>query len=242
MKLVELVGVEKTYRLGASRIAALKGIDLEIAAREFLAVWGPSGSGKSTLCNLVGTLDAPTRGRVLWNGRDVASLSDDARADFRNRSLGFIFQGFNLIPVLSALENVMLPLQIPGLRAAEARQRAEALLVELGLGGHLAHRPDKLSGGQQQRVAIARALVTGPDLVVADEPTANLDSETAIEIIDMLRAINREKGTTFLISTHDQRLLGRVDRRILLRDGVVAEDVQEPPTAGGAGTVPRPRP
>jgi putative ABC transport system ATP-binding protein len=176
---------------------------------------------------------------VLWNGRDMAALSDDARADFRNRSLGFIFQGFNLIPVLSALENVMLPLQIPGMRPAEARERAAALLVELGLGGHLAHRPDKLSGGQQQRVAIARALVTGPDLVVADEPTANLDSETALEIVDMLRAINREKGTTFLISTHDQRLLGRVDRRVLLRDGVVAEDVREPLPEGSAGAVPR---
>jgi putative ABC transport system ATP-binding protein len=224
MPLVELQRVEKTYRLGVSRIQALRGIDLSVASGEFVAVWGPSGSGKSTLCNIVGTLDVPTSGSVLLAGRDVTELSEDERADFRSRNLGFVFQGFNLIPVLSALENVMLPLQIPGLASAAAREKAAAHLTRLGLGDHLAHRPDKLSGGQQQRVAIARALVTGPSLVVADEPTANLDSDTAIEIIDMLRAINREQGTTFLISTHDQRLLGRVDRRILLRDGVIAED------------------
>ena len=220
--------------MGVSRIPALRGIDLAVAQGEFVAVWGPSGSGKSTLCNLVGTLDAPTAGRVLLRGCVVTELGEDARADFRSRNLGFIFQNFNLIPVLTALENVMLPLQIPGMPAAEARERAAAQLARLGLGGHLAHRPDKLSGGQQQRVAIARALATEPSLVVADEPTANLDSDTALEIIDMLRAINRERGTTFLISTHDQRLLGRVDRRILLRDGVIAEDTGAPVGKGAS--------
>jgi putative ABC transport system ATP-binding protein len=231
MTLVELQKVEKIYALGDSRIHALRGIDLAIGKAEFVAVWGPSGSGKSTLCNLVGTLDAPSAGVVMLGGRDVHALTDEERADFRSRSLGFIFQNFNLIPVLSALENVMLPLQLAGGPAPKAKERATERLVRLGLGDHLTHRPDKLSGGQQQRVAIARALISDPALVVADEPTANLDSETAIEIIDMLRSINRENGTTFLISTHDQRLLGRVDRRILLRDGVIAEDTALP--AGG---------
>ncbi len=231
MALVELQKVEKIYALGDSRIHALTGIDLTIGEAEFVAVWGPSGSGKSTLCNLVGTLDAPTSGRVLLGGRDVTGLTDDERADFRSRRLGFIFQSFNLIPVLSALENVMLPLQIPGGAAPKAEEKAVARLTQLGLGGHLHHRPDKHSGGQQQRVAIARALIGDPALVVADEPTANLDSATAVEIIDMLRAINRESGTTFLISTHDQRLLGRVDRRILLRDGAIVEDTARPAEA-----------
>ncbi len=231
MALVELQKVEKIYQLGDSRIHALRGIDLAIGEAEFVAVWGPSGSGKSTLCNLVGTLDAPTNGRVLLGGRDVSELTDDSRADFRSRTLGFIFQNFNLIPVLSALENVMLPLQISGAPGAEAEEKAARHLIQLGLGAHLSHRPDKLSGGQQQRVAIARALISDPALVVADEPTANLDSGTAVEIVDMLRTINRENGTTFLISTHDQRLLGRVDRRILLRDGAIVEDTGQPTEA-----------
>ncbi len=231
MTLVELQKVEKIYQLGDSRIHALRGIDLAIGRAEFVAVWGPSGSGKSTLCNLVGTLDAPSVGRVLLGGRDVSELTDDLRADFRGRTLGFIFQNFNLIPVLSALENVMLPLQISGVAAQQAEGKAVAWLTQLGLGAHLSHRPDKLSGGQQQRVAIARALISDPALVVADEPTANLDSGTALEIIDMLRTINRENGTTFLISTHDQRLLGRVDRRILLRDGAIVEDTAQPTEA-----------
>jgi putative ABC transport system ATP-binding protein len=225
MALVELERAAKIYSMGSSRIPALTDVDLRVERGEFVAVWGPSGSGKSTLCNLVGTLDVATGGAVRLDGRDVTSMTDDERADFRNRRLGFIFQGFNLIPVLSALENVMLPLQIGGAGTDAARGRAEERLVELGLGSHLAHRPDKLSGGQQQRVAIARALILDPFLVIADEPTANLDSATARDIIDRLRSINRDRGTTFLISTHDQRLLDGVDRRILLRDGRVVEDL-----------------
>jgi putative ABC transport system ATP-binding protein len=228
MTLVELQQVEKTYHLGVSRIPALQAVNLTIERGAFAAVWGPSGSGKSTLCNLVGTLDVPTSGRVIIAGEDVSRLGDDARADFRNRTLGFIFQTFNLIPVLSALENVMLPVQIPGTPASRAREAAAGWLERLGLQNLFHHRPDQLSGGQRQRVAIARALVTAPSLVVADEPTANLDSDTALELIDLLRAINREQETTFLISTHDQRLLGRVDRRILLRDGRIVEDTREP--------------
>lgn len=229
MTLVELQQVEKTYHLGVSRIRALQDVQLRLDRGAFAAVYGPSGSGKSTLLNLVGTLDVPTQGRVVIAGEDVSQLGDDARADFRNSTLGFIFQHFNLIPVLSALENVMLPLEILGAPEKERKTKAKAWLDRLGLGELLDHRPDQLSGGQRQRVAIARALVTDPSLVVADEPTANLDSDTAMEIVNLLRDINQEQGTTFLISTHDERLLAQVDRRILLRDGRIVEEATDAP-------------
>jgi putative ABC transport system ATP-binding protein len=232
MSLIQLDGIEKTYRLGERRVPALRGLNLRIDAGELLAVWGPSGSGKSTLCNLIGLLDTPTAGTVAFEGRATSGLGDDLRADLRGRRMGFIFQGFNLIPVLTAIENVMLPLQIGSAPSPDARTRAAALLADLGLGGHLDHRPDRLSGGQQQRVAIARALITRPALVIADEPTANLDTETAMEIIARLRTANRESGTTLLISTHDQRLLDRVDRRVLLRDGRIVEDARSAPGEG----------
>lgn len=191
---------------------------------EFVAVWGPSGSGKSTLCNLIGMLDDPSSGVVLLEGRTVSEISDEKRSELRNRTFGFIFQSFNLIPVLSALENVMLPLQIREEVPAKAQQKAIQHLSDLGLAEHIAHRPHKLSGGQQQRVAIARALIADPVMVIADEPTGNLDSETAIKIIDLMRQLNRQSGTTFIFSTHDQRLIERADRQILLRDGLVVED------------------
>ncbi|WP_295990946.1 ABC transporter ATP-binding protein [Rugamonas sp.] len=223
--LVELRGVSKQYRLGGTAIRALAGIDLRIDAGEFVAVWGPSGSGKSTLCNLIGLLDAPSAGTVNFRGGDVARLSDDQRSEVRNCGIGFVFQGFNLVPVLSALENVMLPLQIGGASASVARARARRRLEEVGLGAQLAQRPAKLSGGQQQRVAIARALVTEPVLVVADEPTANLDTANAVIIIELMRQISRREGTTFVFSTHDDRLLARVDRQLMLRDGMAVDDV-----------------
>jgi putative ABC transport system ATP-binding protein len=222
--LVELRGAIKHYQLGESRITALKGIDLAIYPGEFVAVWGPSGSGKSTLCNLIGLLDLPSAGTVCFGGRNAAMFSDDQRSIARNCAIGFIFQGFNLIPVLSALENVMLPLQIGQASFRSAREAAVRRLAEVGLDSHMAHRPAKLSGGQQQRVAIARALICAPALVVADEPTANLDSENALKVIDLMRQISRNEGTTFVFSTHDERLLERVDRRIMLRDGELVED------------------
>jgi putative ABC transport system ATP-binding protein len=233
MTLIELRQVCKHYQLGETRIEAVKGIDLIIQEGEFVAIWGPSGSGKSTLCNLIGLLDAATSGTVLLNGTDVASLSDDQRSELRNRAVGFIFQTFNLIPVLSALENVMLPLQIRGEISASARDKAIERLTELGLVDNIVRRPHELSGGQQQRVAIARALIGNPALVIADEPTANLDSETAFRIIDLMRQLNRKSGATFVFSTHDQRLLEAVGRRILLRDGAIMED-QEAPVSGGS--------
>jgi putative ABC transport system ATP-binding protein len=226
--LLEMRGVSKHYLLGESRIDALKEVNGAIMPGEFVAVWGPSGSGKSTFCNLIGLLDAPSSGSVHFKGQDVAALSDDQRSELRNRSIGFIFQSFNLVPVLSALENVMLPLQVGRASAGHARRTAINRLAEVGLTSHLAHRPAKLSGGQQQRVAIARALVGAPSLVVADEPTANLDSENALKVIALMRSISKNEGTAFVFSTHDERLLERVDRRIMLRDGVVMEDRTAP--------------
>lgn len=222
--LIELRRVIKHYQLGEGQITALKGIDLTIYPGEFVAIWGPSGSGKSTLCNLIGLLDTPSYGTVRFNGKNAAGLSDDQRSEARNRSIGFIFQGFNLIPVLSAVENVMLPLQIGQPSSRLSKEAAIKRLTEVGLASHMEHRPAKLSGGQQQRVAIARALIASPALVVADEPTANLDSENALKVIDLMRQISKKEGTTFVFSTHDERLLGRVDRQIMMRDGEAVED------------------
>ena len=224
MKVVQTQKLNKTYHFGDVEVTALHEVCLEIEEREFIAVSGPSGSGKSTLCNLIGLLDTPTSGEVLIQETPANGLSDAERSDLRNSSIGFVFQNFNLIPVLTALENVMLPLQVTGVSKTEAQERAGALLNEVDLGDRMGHRPVKMSGGQQQRVAIARALVTDPLLVLADEPTANLDTKNANLIIDLMRRINRERGAAFLFSTHDDRLLDRVDRRVHLQDGVVIED------------------
>ncbi|MFC2973069.1 ABC transporter ATP-binding protein [Azotobacter bryophylli] len=229
--LVELRRVTKRYQIGEKPVIALKGIDFVIQPREFVAIWGPSGSGKSTLCNLIGMLDSPTTGNVLIDGEEVNGLTDNARSELRNRNIGFVFQSFNLVPVLSALENVMLPLQISGAPVAEARERALQRLAEVGLEEHVAHRPAKLSGGQQQRVAIARALVTDPALVIADEPTANLDSGNARRIIELMLKINSRQGTAFVFSTHDQRLLESVKRRVQMEDGVIGSDSMPPRSA-----------
>jgi len=225
MALVEMNGVTKDYKLGETTVHALKGITLQILSGDFMSVWGPSGSGKTTLLNIIGTIDEPTSGSFRFNGNSVSNLSDNAKSNLRNGSIGFIFQGFNLVPVLSALENVMLPLQIGGASINKAREKSIYRLQQVGLSDFLKHRPDKLSGGQQQRVSIARSLVTEPSLVIADEPTANLDSDTAMKILDLMRSLNNKEHTTFIFSTHDQRLLNNVDRRIRLEDGLfVAEE------------------
>nr|WP_232367162.1 ABC transporter ATP-binding protein [Desulfocicer vacuolatum] len=216
--------IKKDYYLGETRITALKSINLSIQNGEFVAVWGPSGSGKSTLCNLMGLTDNHTSGTLLFQGTEVTSLSDNQKSEMRNQHLGFIFQNFNLIPVLTALDNVTLPLLIKGEFEKSSINAAKSLLFELGIGDYFLHRPHKLSGGQQQRVAIARALITAPDLIIADEPTANLDSENALKIIDLMRKINISKKTTFVFSTHDQRLLDRVNRQINLQDGFITND------------------
>lgn len=225
MALIEMRQIRKDYFLGETVVHALKGIDLEIDKQEFVAIWGPSGSGKTTLLNLIGAIDEPTGGDLTIAGRDINSFSDNQRSELRNETIGFIFQGFNLVPVLSALENVMLPLQIKGASASEARDKSLHRLDQLGLSEFARHRPAKMSGGQQQRVAIARALVNDPSLVLADEPTANLDSEMARMIIGLMRELNEEEGTTFIFSTHDQRLLERVRRLVRLEDGRIVDGV-----------------
>jgi len=210
--------------LGETQIHALRGVDLEVMPGEFLAIWGPSGSGKSTLMNILGLIDAADAGRVLFDGEDVALLSDDELSDRRNHKIGFIFQSFNLIPVLSACENVMLPLQLRRLPKAEIVERAAEWLCKVGLEKLRDFRPDQLSGGQRQRVAIARALAGHPKLVIADEPTANLDSVTGHEVIDLMERLNEETGVTCIFTTHDPRLLDRVPRQLRLCDGVISNE------------------
>jgi putative ABC transport system ATP-binding protein len=238
MASIRVLDVTKEYQLGRTRVPALRGVTLAVERGEFIAVAGPSGSGKSTLLNLVGCLDRPTTGQVWVDGRDVTREDDDALSDLRARTIGFIFQTFNLIPVLSALENVEFPLLFAGagkgLARAEARRRAREALDQVGLGAVAAHRPDELSGGQRQRVAVARALVTRPSIVLADEPTANLDSATGEAIIDLMLDINRRAGTTFLFSTHDPRVMAHAQRVLRLADGVLADG------APGAGDNRRP--
>ena len=224
MNVAEARDLKKSYHFGDTEVEALRGIDIRIEEHEFVAVWGPSGSGKTTLCNLIGLLDEPTSGQVLIRGNPSENLRDHEKSALRNESIGFVFQDFNLIPVLSALENVMLPLQIRGVTKAAARDKALRLLDEVELSDRAGHRPKKLSGGQRQRVAIARALVNDPVLVIADEPTANLDTRNANRIIDVMRQINHSRGAAFVFSTHDDRLLDRVDRRVHLQDGAIIED------------------
>ena len=222
--LVRVQDAHRRFHLGETVVKALDGVSLDIHAGEFMAVWGPSGSGKSTLMNLVGLIDAPDDGRVWFDNQDSRTLDDDALTAFRGRRIGFVFQSFNLVPVLSALENVMLPMQIAGTGKSEARERAAQALAEVGLERFVASRPDRLSGGQRQRVAIARALAIRPRLVVADEPTANLDSENSRMVVDLMREMNRAHGVTFVFTTHDPRLLDHVDRKVLLRDGHIERD------------------
>ncbi len=228
MAVVALKDVHKSYQTGDTTLRVLEGIDLVINSGEFVAIAGPSGSGKSTICNLLALLDSPTKGEVFFNDQNVAELLDNESSLLRNHHIGIVFQSFNLIQVLSAHENVMLPMEIGGTPVSKANSEAYRLLKEVGLDGFEHQRPQKLSGGQQQRVALARALATNPRLVVADEPTANLDSKTAMQIIDLMRKLNRDRGVSFIFATHDERLLQRVSRTIRLLDGLIVEDqVQE---------------
>ncbi len=222
MNLIELKTITKKYKLGQTNITALNKVNLEFKKGEFTAVWGPSGSGKTTLLNLIGTIDDPSSGSILINGKDVSKMTDNQKSDYRNKQIGFIFQNFNLVPVLTALENVMLPLQIQKVSSGVARKKAFQRLKEVGLDHLSNNRPDKMSGGQRQRVAIARALVTDPSIVIADEPTANLDLNTSINIIEIMQELNQRDGATFLFSTHDQRLLDRMNRLVKLEDGCLA--------------------
>jgi putative ABC transport system ATP-binding protein len=218
---IALTGIVKHYRMGEEDIPALRGIDLEIPTGSFVAVRGPSGSGKSTLLNICGLIDAFDAGKYLLAGEDVGGLDDTARTMIRRRRLGFVFQSYNLVPVMSVRDNVEYPLLLAQLPASERRARVDEILEQVGLSGLAARRPDQLSGGQRQRVAIARALVKSPTLVIADEPTANLDTATASQVIDLMKALGQQHGATFLIATHDDRMTAHCDQVRAMTDGVL---------------------
>jgi putative ABC transport system ATP-binding protein len=224
MNIVECIEVSKTYIQGQIEIHALKNIDLSITRGEFVAVAGPSGSGKTTLLNLVGGLDLVDGGRIVVDGNAFEQMSQSQLANLRLHKVGFVFQAYNLIPVLSAVENVEFVMLLQGIPANERRQRAKAILDDVGLEGKYDRRPAELSGGQQQRVAVARAIVSNPSIVLADEPTANLDSKTGEGLLAMMEQMNKEKKVTFIFSTHDKMVMDYARRLILIRDGRLASD------------------
>jgi putative ABC transport system ATP-binding protein len=224
---IQLHHVTRSYRLGRATVPAVQQVSATFGRGEFTAVAGPSGSGKTTLLNLIGCLDQPDAGRIVIAGTDVTDRPLHALARLRNEYFGYIFQTFNLIPVLTAYENVEFPLRLSGVGRADRRLRTEGILERVGLGAHGAHRPNELSGGQRQRVAIARALVTNPLAVLADEPTANLDSRTATEIVDLMSALNQTQGVTFIFSTHDPQIIRKAGRVLWMTDGAVHEERKE---------------
>lgn len=222
-EVIRLNGICKSYFLGKQELPVLKGIDLLIMKNEYAALMGPSGSGKSTLMNIIGCLDSPTSGRYILNGKDVSNMDDNELADVRNTEIGFVFQQFNLLPRLKAWENVALPLIYAGVQKAEREERAHAILKKVGLEDRAEHKPNELSGGQSQRVAIARALINNPSLILADEPTGNLDTKTSIEIMDLFSAIH-EQGNTVVLVTHEEDIAKLTRRIVRIRDGMVETD------------------
>lgn len=226
MNIIEMQNVKKDYPLGNTTVHALKNIDFAVAEGDFLSIVGPSGSGKTTLLNIIGCIDHATAGRVSVHGTEISTMSDKHLTDLRLHKIGFIFQTFNLIPVLTVRENVEFPLLLmkkKNFSKKEVRDRAEKLIGEVGLADHIEHRPYELSGGQRQRVAIARALVTNPDIVLADEPTANLDSETGEKILELMQALNVIEKTTFIFSTHDPDVLKYAKHIVKIKDGVIVQ-------------------
>ncbi len=228
--------VTKVYRMGTQEVHALRGVSLDVQRGEALAIMGPSGSGKSTLMNIIGCLDQPTGGDYYLGGEDVSRMTEDELADVRNRRVGFVFQSFNLLARTTAWENVQLPLVYAGTTVRERRERAKEVLEAVGLGERLKHMPNELSGGQQQRVAIARALVNRPSIILADEPTGNLDSTSGEEVMGILQRLNREQGITIILVTHDPRLTEYADRVLHLFDGRIRQEER------GGATVPQPAP
>ena len=217
--------IHKTYTMGDVEVHALRGISLEIKQGEFVAIMGTSGSGKSTTMNIIGCLDRPTKGHYFLDGEDLSQLSKDQRADIRNKKLGFVFQGFNLLSRTSALENVELPMLYAGVETAERHRRSMAALAAVGLAGREKNHPNQLSGGQQQRVAIARSLVNDPALILADEPTGNLDSRTSVEVMEIFQRLNRERGMTLILVTHEPDIADYADRVVTFKDGRIKSDV-----------------
>ncbi len=225
MNLIEIKGLKKNYPLGETIVHAVRGVDLTITEGEFMSIIGPSGSGKTTLLNVIGCIDTATEGSVKVGGEEITTLNDKALTDLRLHKIGFIFQTFNLIPVLDVMENVEFPLLLMKKHTkSEVRKRAEKLIDEVGLTEHIKHRPAELSGGQRQRVAIARALVTNPDIVLADEPTANLDSVTGAQILELMKEMNKIEKTTFIFSTHDEHVLKYANRVVKIKDGLLLEE------------------
>jgi putative ABC transport system ATP-binding protein len=227
MSLLQATGVYKTYRAGSVETPALQGVDFAVEGGEFTAVVGPSGSGKTTLVNVLGGLDVPDRGQVFLDGQEISSLSSRQLSDLRLKKIGFIFQAYNLIPVLSALENVEYVMLLQGVPAKKRREVSIAVMEDLGLGDLINKRPNEMSGGQQQRVAVARAIVSEPRIVLADEPTANLDSATAEKLLELMRGMNEKKGITFIFSTHDPRVMETARRVATLKDGRIVEDTKK---------------
>ncbi|MDT7781205.1 MAG: putative transport system ATP-binding protein [Acidobacteriota bacterium] len=221
---IQLEQLHKTYTMGDVEVHALRGVSLNVNEGEFVAIMGASGSGKSTTMNIIGCLDQPTRGSYMLDGQDVSALSKDERADIRSRKLGFVFQGFNLLSRTSALENVELPMLYAGVEASERHRRALEALHSVGLVGREQNHPNQLSGGQQQRVAIARALVNNPSLILADEPTGNLDSRTSIEVLEIFQRLNRERGITLVLVTHEPDIAEYADRVVVFKDGRIKKD------------------
>jgi putative ABC transport system ATP-binding protein len=226
MEVAKLTDVTRIYKIGEVETRALNGVTLSIENGEFTALVGPSGSGKTTLLQIIGCLDQPTSGSVVINGKETSGLSRSQRADLRKGTIGFVFQFFALIPTLTAYENVEMPLLLNGKSAAERRKRVMELLEAVGMADRANNRPDQLSGGQQQRVAVARALATHPKLILADEPTANLDTENGEQVMSIMKKLNQETGTTFVFATHDPRVIKYANRVVTLQDGVIIQDTQ----------------
>lgn len=230
MSLIQVINLTKTYGSGDTAVTALNSISLNVNAGEFVAIMGPSGCGKSTLLHLLGGLDNATAGRVVIDGADLSTLNDQKLTELRRRKIGFVFQFFNLIPVLTATENAALPLTLDGVKPGEAKAKASEWLDKVGLGPRRTHRPDQLSGGQQQRVAVARALVSEPSLILADEPTGNLDSRSSEEIANLLRQVSNEWGRAVVMVTHDPRIAAYADRIVFLKDGAIVDETVLDPT------------
>jgi putative ABC transport system ATP-binding protein len=224
MEVTKVTNATRVFKIGEVETKALRGVDLSIQDGEFTALVGPSGSGKTTLLQLIGLLDKPTSGNVSINGKDVTGLNRNQRADLRKNAIGFVFQFFALIPTLTAYENVEMPLLLNGTKPAERKKRVNEMLEAVGLSDRAHHRPDQLSGGQQQRVAVARALATNPKLILADEPTANLDTENGKQVMDIMQRLNKETGVTFVFATHDPRVIKYAKRVVTLRDGLIVEN------------------
>ena len=224
-KIIEIKGLKREFAVGSEIVKALKGVDVSVMKNEYLAMMGPSGSGKSTLMNLLGCLDTPTAGAYNLNGTDVSSLKDDDLAEIRNKEIGFIFQTFNLLPRLTALENVSLPLVYAGYNSEDRKIKAQDVLEKVGLGDRMDHRPNQLSGGQRQRVAVARALVNDPSIILADEPTGNLDSKTSLDIMHLFEEIHK-MGNTLIVVTHEEEIASYAHRILRLRDGLVESDLK----------------